>query len=51
MDQTDYYFIYICLCELTRRKKLTLNVANKILKEYEAFCHPVYKHEWTKMNQ
>lgn len=51
MDQTDYYFIYISLCELIRRKKITINVANKILKEYEELCHPVFKHEIAKKSQ
>lgn len=44
MDCTDYYFAYLCLQELVRRKKLTRNVANKILKEYEDECRPFFKH-------
>ncbi|PWJ19743.1 hypothetical protein ATF84_101287 [[Clostridium] innocuum] len=47
MDQIDYYFIYLCLCHLVIRKKVSRNVANKILKEYETECRPFLKHEIT----
>lgn len=45
MSQIDYYCVYIYLRELLKRKKITRNVANKILKEYEVECCPVFKHE------
>lgn len=45
MDTIDYYYVYLCLCELCKRKKVTRNVANKILKEYEICCQPVFKHK------
>ena len=35
MDELDYYYIYICLVALVNRRKLTRNVANKILRNYE----------------
>lgn len=43
-DCSDYYYVYLCLKKLIIRKKVTKNVANKVLKIYEERYHPVYKH-------
>lgn len=48
MKQIDYYFIYICLKKLFAKKKITRNVANKILKEYEQEYHPVFRYKFKK---
>ena len=38
MDIFDYYYIYTCLKKLVTYKKITKNVANKVLKKYEEEC-------------
>lgn len=44
MDETDYYYAYICLKFLVERKKITRNVAQKILNKYEDETDPIFKH-------
>lgn len=46
MDETDYYYAYICLKSLVVRKKITPKVAEKILKKYEDEINPVFKHSF-----
>ena len=38
MDIFDYYYIYTCLKKLVTYKKITKNVASKVLKKYEEEC-------------
>ena len=43
MDIFDYYYIYTCLKKLVTYKKITKNVANKVLKKYEEeYCRNTY---------
>lgn len=46
MDETDYYYAFICLKSLIARKKITRKVAEKILKKYEDEINPIFKHSF-----
>lgn len=46
MDEIRYYCAYRCLEHLLARKKVTIRIANKILKEYEEEYHPLYVHKF-----
>lgn len=48
MKDIDYYIAYRCLEQLVLKKKITPNVANKILKEYEKEFTPTFKHFFKK---
>lgn len=40
MDEAEYQYVYYCLYVLVGKKKISRNVANKILRQYEENFQP-----------